>query len=134
MTDSKARHVTWLGHKWETHDKSDLTVWEKEVSLQDIRSGFEFVPGLFGIVLRGGYVYGAWPRTVLILLEFKSIVQESWQLVMFCTWRILPEGLRFVENFPLRWNVRDVTWLIHVSHVQSYVTYMRNDTRGIRNS
>jgi len=48
----------------------------KEVSLQEIRSGFEFVPGLFGIVLRGGYLYGAWPRTVLILIEFKFIVPE----------------------------------------------------------
>jgi len=32
------------------------TVGEKEVSLQEIRSGFEFVPRLFGIVLRGGYL------------------------------------------------------------------------------
>jgi len=51
--------------------------------------------------MRGGYLYGAWPRTwprtVLILIEFKFIVQ----LVVFCTCRILPEGLKFVENFPL---------------------------------
>jgi len=79
---------------------------QKEVSLPDIRSGFEFefefVPGLFGIVLRGGYLYGAWPRTVLILIEFKFIVPELWQLVVFCTYRILPEGHKFVENFRLR--------------------------------
>ena len=48
----------------------------KEVPLQEIRSGFEFVQGLFGIVLRGGYLYGAWPLTVLILIEFKFIVPE----------------------------------------------------------
>jgi len=30
------------------------TVGEMEVSLQEIRSGFEFVPGLFGIVWREG--------------------------------------------------------------------------------
>ena len=48
----------------------------KEVSLQEIRSRFEFVQGLFGIVLRGRYLYGAWPRTVLILIEFKFIVPE----------------------------------------------------------
>jgi len=78
-------------------------VGEKEVSLQEIRSGFEFVPGLFGIVLRGGYLYSAWPRTVLILIEFKFIVPELWQLVVFCTCRILPEGLKFVENFPLQY-------------------------------
>ena len=53
-----------------------LSIREKEMSLQEIRSGFEFVPGLFGIVLRGGYLYGAWPRTVLILVEFKFIVTE----------------------------------------------------------
>jgi len=82
--------------------KSTLTVGEKEVSLQEIRSWFEFVPGLFGIVLRGGYLYGVWPRTVRILIEFKFIVPELWQLVVFCTCRILPEGLKFVENFPLR--------------------------------
>jgi len=74
----------------------------KQVSLQEIRSGFEFVPWLFGIVLRGGHLYGAWPRTVLILIEFKFIVPELWQLVVFCTCQILPEGLKFVENFPLR--------------------------------
>jgi len=53
------------------------TVGEKEVSLPEIRSGFEFVPGLFGIILRGGYLYGAWPRTVLLLIEFEFIVPES---------------------------------------------------------
>jgi len=77
---------------------------EKEVSLQEIRSefkGFEFVPGLCGMVLRGGYLYGAWPRTVRILIEFKFIVPELRQLVVFCTCRILPEGLKFVENVPL---------------------------------
>ena len=52
------------------------TVGEMQVSLQEIRSGFEFVPGLFGIVLRGGYLYGAWPRTVQILIEFEFIVPE----------------------------------------------------------
>ena len=46
------------------------------VSLQEIWSGFEFVSGLFGIVLRGGYSYGAWPRTELILIEIKFIVPE----------------------------------------------------------
>jgi len=49
--------------------KSEIPdVGEKEVPLQEIRSGFEFqvVPGLFGIVLQGGYLYGVWPRTVLI--------------------------------------------------------------------
>jgi len=72
---------------------------ENEVSLQEIRSGFEFVLGLFGIVLRGGYLYGAWPRTVLILIEFKFIVPELRQLVVFCTCWILSEGLKCVENF-----------------------------------
>jgi len=52
------------------------SVGEKEVSLQEIRSGFEFVPELLGIALRGGYSYGAWPRTVLITIEFKFIVPE----------------------------------------------------------
>ena len=66
---------------------------DKEVSLHEIRSAFEFVPGLFGIVLRGGYLYGAWPRTVLIIIEFKFIVPELWQIVVFCTCRIFPEGL-----------------------------------------
>ena len=46
------------------------------MSLQEIRSGFEFVPGLSGIVLRGGYLYGVWPRTVLVPIEFKLIVPE----------------------------------------------------------
>jgi len=50
---------------------------DKEVSLLKIWSGFKFVPGLFVIVLRGGYLYGAWPRTVLILIGFKFIVPES---------------------------------------------------------
>jgi len=77
------------------------SVGEKEVSLQKIRSGIEFVPRLFGIVLRGGCLYGAWPRTVLILIEFKFSYQ-NYDLVVFCTCRILLEGLRFVENFPLR--------------------------------
>jgi len=51
-------------------------VGEKEVSLQEIRSGFEFVTGILGLVLREGYLYGTWPRTVLILIEFKCIVPE----------------------------------------------------------
>ena len=71
------------------------------MSLQEIRSGFEFVPGLFCIGLRGGYLYGAWPRTLLILIEKESTVPELWQLVVFCC-RILPEGLKSVENFPIR--------------------------------
>jgi len=58
--------------------------------------------GSLWLVLRGGYLYGAWPRTVLILIEFKFIVSESWQLVVFCTCWILPEGLKFVHNFSLR--------------------------------
>ena len=53
-----------------------FAVGEIEVSLEQIRSGFEFVPGLFGIVLWGGYLYGAWLRTVLILVQFKFIVPE----------------------------------------------------------
>ena len=53
-----------------------MTVGAKEVLLQEIRLGFEFVPGLFGIVLRGGYLYGAWSRTVIILIEFQFIVPE----------------------------------------------------------
>ena len=52
------------------------TVGEKEVSIQEIRSGFGFLPKLFGMVLRGGYLYGAWSRIVLILIEFKFIVPE----------------------------------------------------------
>ena len=76
-------------------------VAEKEVPLQEIWSGFEFVPGLFGIVLRGGYLCGACTRTVQILIEFQFIVPELWQLVVFCTCRILPEGQKFCENFPL---------------------------------
>ena len=55
---------------------SFLPVGEKEVSLQEIRSGFEFVIGLFVIVLREGYLYGAWPRTVLILVKFEFFVQK----------------------------------------------------------
>jgi len=41
------------------------SVDEKKVPLQEILSGFEFVPG-----------HGAWPRTVLILTEFKFMVPE----------------------------------------------------------
>ena len=70
------------------------------MSLQEIRSGFECVPELFGIVLPEVYLYGAWPRTVLILMEFKFIVSELWRLVVFCTCRILPEGLKWVWKFP----------------------------------
>jgi len=51
-------------------------VGEKEVSLQEIRILFVFLSRLIGMVLRGGYLYGAWPRTVLILIEFKFIVPE----------------------------------------------------------
>jgi len=43
------------------------TVGAKQVSIQEIRVGFEFVPGLFGMVLRGGYLYGAWPRKVQMI-------------------------------------------------------------------
>ena len=53
-----------------------FAVGEIEVSLEQIRSGFEFVPGLFGMVLQGEYLYGAWPCTVIILIEFKFIVPE----------------------------------------------------------
>ena len=79
-----------------------IAVGEKKVSLQEIRSRFEFVPVLFYIELRGGYSYGAWPRNVLITIEFKFMVPEWWHLVVFCTCRILSEGLIFVENFPLQ--------------------------------
>ena len=61
-------HVTYL--------MKQVSVGEKEVSLQEIWSWFEFLPGLFGIVLRGGYLYGTWPRTVLIIFEFQFIVPE----------------------------------------------------------
>jgi len=57
--------------------QSKLPVGEKEVSLQEIWNRFEFVLGLFGIVLQGGYLYGAWPRTVLILIQFGFIVPKS---------------------------------------------------------
>ena len=53
-----------------------FTIEKIEVSREEILSGFEFVQGLFGIVLWGGYLYGAWPRTVLTLIEFKIIVPE----------------------------------------------------------
>jgi len=53
-----------------------VSVGEKEGSLQEIRSWFEFLPGHFGVVLRGGYLYGAWPLTILILVEFKFILQK----------------------------------------------------------
>jgi len=66
------RRYTFL----DAHCARVSTVGEKEVLLQKIRSGFEFVPGLFGILLRGECLYGAWPRTVLILIEFKFIVPE----------------------------------------------------------
>jgi len=111
----------------------DWPVGGKEVSLQEIRSWFEFVSGLFGIVLRGGYLYGAWPRTVRILIEFEFIVPELWQLVVFCTCQILPEGLKFVENFRPRMRLTYVTWLpicliwvtyvSYKSHRSSHVTY-----------
>jgi len=71
------------------------------MSLEEIQRGFEFEAGLFGKVLREGYLYGAWPRTVLIRIEFQFIIPEWWQLVVFCTCRILPEGLKFKENYPL---------------------------------
>ena len=120
------RHVTQMAREWgmsfmyetchaygtcpaySTCEACRVSVEEKEVSLQEILSGFEFVPGLFGIVLRGRYLYGAWPRTVLILIEFKFIVPELWQLVVFYTCRILPEGLKFVEKFPTRWHMCEV--------------------------
>ena len=53
------------------------TVGEKEVSLQEILNGFEFVPGIFGAVLRERYLYGAWPRTVLILIEFCTRIMTT---------------------------------------------------------
>jgi len=55
---------------------SDVIIKTKK--LQEIRIGFEFVLGLFGIVLRRVYLYGAWPRTALILIEFRFIVPEFW--------------------------------------------------------
>jgi len=77
------------------------------------------------VVLRRGYLFDAWPHTVIIPIEFKFIVPESWQLVVFCTGRILPERLKFVENFPLRlhrdkhtckWVMLHI-WVSHVTHV-----------------
>jgi len=53
-----------------------FTVEEIEVSCEEILSGFEFVQGLFGIVLWGGYLYVAWLRTVLILVQNKFIEPE----------------------------------------------------------
>jgi len=126
MCVAHVRHVTQMAREWgmsfmyetchaygtcpaySTCEACRVSVEEKEVSLQEILSGFEFVPGLFGIVLRGRYLYGAWPRTVLILIEFKFIVPELWQLVVFYTCRILPEGLKFVEKFPTRWHMCEV--------------------------
>jgi len=55
---------------------TEIAVGEKEVSLQEIRSWFEFLPGLCDIKLRGGYLFGAWPHTVLITIEFKFMVPE----------------------------------------------------------
>jgi len=53
-----------------------FTIEKIEVSREEILSGFEFVQGLFGIVLWGGYLYVAWLRTVLILVQFKFIIPE----------------------------------------------------------
>jgi len=108
MCDMPCPYVTWLIHMCNIH-----TIREKEVSLQEIRSRFEFVPGLFGIVLRGRYLYGAWPRTVLILIEFKFIVPELWQLVVFCTFRILPEA-QYCHNTHLSHT--------HTCHTHTHVT------------
>ena len=104
--------------QWLSITTSCISMGEKEVSLQEILSGFVFIPGFFGIVLRGGYLYGAWPRTVLILIEFKFIVPELWQLVVFCTCRILPEGLKFVENDPQR---------VYVWHFFFVYVWLRQD-------
>jgi len=49
------------------------TMREKEVSLQEIRSGFEFVPWFFGIVLRGGYLYGASSKVGCIVTLYSKI-------------------------------------------------------------
>jgi len=53
------------------------TIGEKEVSLQEILSGFEFVLGRSGTVLLEGCLYGAWPRIVLILIEFCTRIMTT---------------------------------------------------------
>jgi len=78
----------------------DFTIWEKEVSLQENRSVFEFVPWLFGIVLQGGYLYGAWPRTVLILIEFKYIVPEFDNLSCSVPVGFSRKDSNFLRSFP----------------------------------
>ena len=73
-TTIHSRHV--LNRNVSLAIQVNAAVGEKEVSLQEIRSGFEFVLELLGIVLRGGHLYGAWTRTVQIRIEFKFMVPE----------------------------------------------------------
>ena len=91
----------WTG-QWACSNRirAEPPIGEKEVSLQEIRSGFEFVPGLFGIVLRARYFYCAWPRTVLILIAFKFIVPEFDNLSCSVPVKFSPKDLNLLKIFP----------------------------------
>ena len=74
--------------------------WAEEVLLQEIRRRFEFVPGLFGTVLQGGYLYGAWPRTALILFEFKLSYQNCDTLSCSVPVGFPRKDSNLLKNFP----------------------------------
>jgi len=57
---------------------------------------FESVPSLFLFVLKS-FVCTVPPGTVLITVKSKFVILKLWQLVVFCTCRILPKELNFVE-------------------------------------
>ena len=62
---------------------------------------FESVPSLFLFVLKI-FVCTVPPGTVLSKIKSKFVILKLWQLVVFCTCRIHPEGLKLVENVLLR--------------------------------
>ena len=83
---------------------------EKRRFQRALQSKFEFVSSLFLFVLKI-FVCTVPPGTVLILIKFIFIVPNFWQLVVFWTCWILPKGLRFVENFPLRYQLLYIVFI-----------------------
>jgi len=63
------------------------------------QSKFEFAPSPFGFVLKI-LVCKVPSSTILILIKGRFILPKLWHLVVLWTCRILPKGLKFVENFP----------------------------------
>ena len=106
-----------------------LLPWTKNKSSnQHWKANLNLYPVPLNLYIADFYLYSAtWRSTsskIINQIQVQIYLQKSWQLVVFCTCRILLKGLQFVENFPI-WHayiyIYICTYVYMYVHIDVYV-------------